>query len=55
LAHDLPEAEDLLQETLFNVAKRWPKVTRMDHPVSRGLARLEQTLRPTNDPRTIAS
>jgi Sigma-70 region 2 len=31
---DLPEAEDLVQETLFKVAKRWPKVSRMDHPVA---------------------
>jgi RNA polymerase sigma-70 factor (sigma-E family) len=31
---DLPEAEDLVQETLFKVAKRWPKVRRMDHPVA---------------------
>jgi RNA polymerase sigma-70 factor (sigma-E family) len=31
---DLPEAEDLVQETLFKVARRWPKVSRMDHPVA---------------------
>ena len=31
---DLPEAEDLLQETLLKVAKRWPKVSRMDHPIA---------------------
>ena len=31
---DLPEAEDLVQETLVRVAKRWPKVSRMDHPVA---------------------
>ncbi|MGI8505925.1 MAG: hypothetical protein ACR2MK_03810 [Solirubrobacteraceae bacterium] len=31
---DLPEAEDPSQETLFKVAKRWPKVSRMDHPVA---------------------
>jgi RNA polymerase sigma-70 factor (sigma-E family) len=31
---DLPEAEDLVQETLFKVAKRWPKVSRMDHPAA---------------------
>jgi RNA polymerase sigma-70 factor (sigma-E family) len=31
---DLPEAEDLVQETLFKVAKRWPRVSRMDHPVA---------------------
>ena len=31
---DLPEAEDLVQETLFKVARRWPKVTRMEHPAA---------------------
>ena len=31
---DLPEAEDLLQETLFKVAKRWAKVRRTDHPIA---------------------
>lgn len=31
---DLAEAEDLVQETLIKVAKRWPKVSRMDHPVA---------------------
>jgi RNA polymerase sigma-70 factor (sigma-E family) len=31
---DLHDAEDLLQETLFRVAKRWPKVGRMDHPAA---------------------
>jgi RNA polymerase sigma factor (sigma-70 family) len=31
---DLPEAEDLVQETLINVAKRWPRVSGMDHPVA---------------------
>ena len=31
---DLHEAEDLVQETLFKVAKRWPKVSRMDYPVA---------------------
>ena len=29
---DLPEAEDLVQETLLKVAKRWPRVRRMEHP-----------------------
>lgn len=29
---DLPEAEDLVQETLLKVAKRWPRVNRMDRP-----------------------
>jgi RNA polymerase sigma-70 factor (sigma-E family) len=31
---DLPEAEDLVQETLLKLAKRWPKVRRMDHPLA---------------------
>jgi RNA polymerase sigma-70 factor (sigma-E family) len=31
---DLPEAEDLVQETLFKVARRWPKVCRMEHPAA---------------------
>jgi RNA polymerase sigma-70 factor (sigma-E family) len=31
---DLHEAEDLVQETLFKVAKRWPKVRRMDYPAA---------------------
>jgi RNA polymerase sigma-70 factor (sigma-E family) len=31
---DLHTAEDLVQETLIKVAKRWPKVKRMDHPVA---------------------
>ena len=31
---DLHEAEDLVQETLFQVARRWPKVSRMDHPAA---------------------
>ena len=31
---DLPEAEDLVQETLFKVATRWPKVNRMEHPAA---------------------
>ena len=29
---DLHEAEDLVQETLFKVASRWPRVSRMDRP-----------------------
>lgn len=29
---DLHEAEDLVQETLFRVARRWGKVSRMSHP-----------------------
>jgi RNA polymerase sigma-70 factor (sigma-E family) len=31
---DLPEAEDLIQETLLKVARRWPKVSRIDHPAA---------------------
>ena len=31
---DLPDAEDLVQETLLKVAGRWPKVSRMDHPAA---------------------
>ena len=31
---DLHEAEDLVQETLFRVASRWPRVSRMDKPVA---------------------
>jgi RNA polymerase sigma-70 factor (sigma-E family) len=31
---DLAEAEDLVQETLIKVAKRWAKVRRMEHPVA---------------------
>jgi RNA polymerase sigma-70 factor (sigma-E family) len=31
---DLHEAEDLVQETLFKVARRWPRVSRMDHPTA---------------------
>jgi RNA polymerase sigma-70 factor (sigma-E family) len=31
---DLQEAEDLVQETLFKVARRWPKVSRMDYPAA---------------------
>jgi RNA polymerase sigma-70 factor (sigma-E family) len=31
---DRAEAEDLVQETLLKVAKRWPKVSRMDFPVA---------------------
>src|SRR5260370_40501235 len=27
---DLPEAEDLVQETLLKVAKRWPRIRRME-------------------------
>jgi RNA polymerase sigma-70 factor (sigma-E family) len=31
---DLHEAEDLVQETLFKVASRWPRVSGMDNPVA---------------------
>jgi RNA polymerase sigma-70 factor (sigma-E family) len=30
---DLHEAEDLVQETLFKVASKWPRVRRMENPV----------------------
>jgi RNA polymerase sigma-70 factor (sigma-E family) len=29
---DLAEAEDLVQETLLRIAKRWPRIRRMEHP-----------------------
>jgi RNA polymerase sigma-70 factor (sigma-E family) len=31
---DVAEAEDLVQECLFRVARRWPRVRKMDHPVA---------------------
>jgi RNA polymerase sigma-70 factor (sigma-E family) len=31
---DLHEAEDLVQEALFKIASRWPRVCRMDNPVA---------------------
>jgi RNA polymerase sigma-70 factor (sigma-E family) len=31
---DLPDAEDLVQECLFRVARRWPRIRRMEHPVA---------------------
>jgi RNA polymerase sigma-70 factor (sigma-E family) len=34
IVSDLGEAEDLVQETLFEVARRWPRVRRMEHPVA---------------------
>jgi RNA polymerase sigma-70 factor (sigma-E family) len=34
LAGDLAEAEDLVQETLLRVARRWHKVGAMDHPAA---------------------
>jgi RNA polymerase sigma-70 factor (sigma-E family) len=32
VAWDATEAEDLVQECLLTVARRWPRVRRMDHP-----------------------
>jgi len=34
IVRDLQEAEDLVQETMFKVARRWPTVSCMDHPVA---------------------
>jgi RNA polymerase sigma-70 factor (sigma-E family) len=34
IAGDLHEAEDIVQETLFKVASRWSRVSRMDHPAA---------------------
>jgi RNA polymerase sigma-70 factor (sigma-E family) len=31
---DLPEAEDLVQETMLKVARRWHRVRRMEHPTA---------------------
>ena len=31
---DLAEAEDLVQECLLKVARRWPRVRRMEHPAA---------------------
>ena len=31
---DLGEAEDLVQETLLDVARRWPRVCRMEHSIA---------------------
>ena len=31
---DLPETEDLVQETLLQVARRWKRVRSMDHPAA---------------------
>jgi RNA polymerase sigma-70 factor (sigma-E family) len=31
---DLPEAEDLVQECLFRIARRWPRVRSMEHPAA---------------------
>jgi len=32
IAWDFDEAEDLVQECLFRIARRWPRVRRMEHP-----------------------
>ena len=32
IAWDFDEAEDLVQECLFRIARRWPRVSRMEHP-----------------------
>jgi RNA polymerase sigma-70 factor (sigma-E family) len=34
IAGDLGEAEDLVQETLFEVARRWPRIRRMERPIA---------------------
>ena len=34
MTSDLAEAEDLVQETLLRVARRWPKVRAMEHPAA---------------------
>jgi len=34
IVSDLGEAEDLVQETLFEVARRWPRIGRMERPVA---------------------
>jgi RNA polymerase sigma-70 factor (sigma-E family) len=34
IVFDLGDAEDLAQETLLRVARRWPRVRRMDQPVA---------------------
>jgi len=34
IAWDLADAEDLVQECLFKVARRWPRVRKMDHPTA---------------------
>jgi RNA polymerase sigma-70 factor (sigma-E family) len=31
---DVADAEDLVQECLFRVARRWPRVRKMDHPTA---------------------
>lgn len=34
IAWDFAEAEDLVQECLFKVARRWPRVRKMEHPTA---------------------
>jgi RNA polymerase sigma-70 factor (sigma-E family) len=34
MSSDLPEAEDLVQETLLRVARRWHRVRSMEHPAA---------------------
>jgi RNA polymerase sigma-70 factor (sigma-E family) len=34
VAGNLPEAEDLVQETLLRVARHWPRVRAMEHPAA---------------------
>jgi RNA polymerase sigma-70 factor (sigma-E family) len=34
MAGDLAEAEDAVQETLFQIARRWPRVRKMDRPLA---------------------
>ncbi|HEY1650352.1 MAG TPA: SigE family RNA polymerase sigma factor [Acidimicrobiales bacterium] len=34
IAWDFAEAEDLVQECLFQVARRWPRVHKMEHPAA---------------------
>jgi RNA polymerase sigma-70 factor (sigma-E family) len=34
VVRDLPVAEDLVQECLFRVARRWPRVRSMEHPTA---------------------
>jgi RNA polymerase sigma-70 factor (sigma-E family) len=34
ISWDFAEAEDLIQECLFRVARRWPRVRQMEHPAA---------------------
>ena len=36
---DFAEAEDLVQECLFKVARRWPRIKKMERPVAYACAR----------------